>query len=53
MESDETKKDEWARHAARVGEKNSRKILLVSHEGSKPLDRYRFWCEDNIKINCS
>jgi hypothetical protein len=42
----------WAGHVERMGEKiNAYRILVGKPEGNRPLERYRCWWEDNIKMN--
>jgi hypothetical protein len=40
----------WVGHVARIGRRNSYKIVVENPEGKKPLGRPRRRWEDNIKI---
>jgi hypothetical protein len=41
----------WAGHVARMGEKNTYRILVGNPEGKRPLGRSRRTWEDNIKLD--
>ena len=42
----------WARHVARMGEvRGVHRVLVVKHEGKRPLGRPRHRWEDNIKMD--
>jgi hypothetical protein len=44
----------WARHVARIGEKNKNayRLLVGEPEGRRPLGRPRRWWVDTIRMCC-
>jgi hypothetical protein len=46
-----SRKMEWAEHVARMGERNTYRVLVVSSEEKGPLGRSRRGSEDDIKMH--